>query len=299
MVHYMNNKPFAKITALHREVEVSHWGNVAFEEVCDLKHAGAVLSGGFSRLDYQRSDPDATASFRSIHALLPSNSRNIYYRDQIGNISTSDLKPTKDHNGINMELQFRFPMFGGWKNQFYIGYSLPTSKVLFNEPETGAYRLKLNFYTVFRGVWVEDMETKIILPEGCRNIKVNVPFDVEQGATRRLVLCLYLLNSCKSTHFHKCLALHRPRYVRNCKGYLCLHDRYTFLDTALNGGRPVVRLRAHNLVQEHVGKVIEISYEFDRYRLLVEPLLLFSGFLSFFVICIVMSRLTVFKKRKL
>lgn len=39
-VHAMNNKPFARFTSATREVEVSHWGNVAIEEIYELVHAG-------------------------------------------------------------------------------------------------------------------------------------------------------------------------------------------------------------------------------------------------------------------
>ena len=42
-VHYENNSPFAEVTALTREVEVSHWGNVYVEEKYILKHGGARL----------------------------------------------------------------------------------------------------------------------------------------------------------------------------------------------------------------------------------------------------------------
>lgn len=27
---------------------------------------------------------------------------------------------------LEMEIETRFPMFGGWQTQFYIGYSIPT-----------------------------------------------------------------------------------------------------------------------------------------------------------------------------
>jgi oligosaccharyltransferase complex subunit alpha (ribophorin I) len=41
-VHAMNNKPFARFTSAVREVEVSHWGNVAIEEIYELVHAGTA-----------------------------------------------------------------------------------------------------------------------------------------------------------------------------------------------------------------------------------------------------------------
>jgi hypothetical protein len=40
-------------TALISLVQVSHWGNVAFEEYVEVRHAGARLKGGFSRFEYQ------------------------------------------------------------------------------------------------------------------------------------------------------------------------------------------------------------------------------------------------------
>jgi XTP/dITP diphosphohydrolase len=39
VVHYANNKPFAKFSTVTREVEVSHWGSVSFEETYELIEA--------------------------------------------------------------------------------------------------------------------------------------------------------------------------------------------------------------------------------------------------------------------
>ena len=55
-VHYENNAPFLVAEKLEREVEVSHWGNVAITDKIWLKHNGAKLKGPFSRFDYQRQD---------------------------------------------------------------------------------------------------------------------------------------------------------------------------------------------------------------------------------------------------
>ena len=43
-VHSMNNKPFARFTSAIREVEISHWGNVAIEEIYELVHAGIHIN---------------------------------------------------------------------------------------------------------------------------------------------------------------------------------------------------------------------------------------------------------------
>lgn len=213
-VHFVNNRPFAKLSNVNREIEVSHWGNVAIEETYELKHAGAKLSGGFSRFDYKggRTGGDSP-SFRSIFATLPSQANSIYYRDQIGNISTSDLK--KVDGGIEMEIQTRFPMFGGWQTQFYIGYSVPTETMLFVDAATGRHNLKFDFFTIFDDVWVEDMEIKVVLPEGCSDIKMDIPYTVETAWTQR----------------------------------------FTYLDSIFNGGRKVLTIKTKNLVKEHSKKV--------------------------------------------
>lgn len=164
-------------------MEVSHWGNIAIEELYELKHAGAKLKGGFSRFDYQMKRAAQSPSFRSLIATLPGRANNIYYRDQIGNISTSDMKTDADGD-IELEVQSRFPMFGGWQTQFHLGYSIPTENAI-SVDEDGRYNLKFDYFTVFNEVWVEDMEIKVILPEGCSDIKVIVPYEVEQSRTTR------------------------------------------------------------------------------------------------------------------
>ena len=63
-VHFENNRPFLAVTDLKREIEVSHWGNIAVEETLDVRHTGALLKGPFSRYEYQRNQ-DGYASVKS------------------------------------------------------------------------------------------------------------------------------------------------------------------------------------------------------------------------------------------
>jgi len=140
-VHYENNSPFAEVTALTREVEVSHWGNVYVEETYKLRHGGARLKarapparppgrvggrlpgrmcepgaarqGEWSRLEYQ-ADPrqHGVASFRQLAAVLPRGAHSLYFRDEIGNVSTSHVRHFRDK--LEVALLPRFPLFGGW-----------------------------------------------------------------------------------------------------------------------------------------------------------------------------------------
>ena len=184
----MNNFPFAKFSSMNKELEVSHWGSITVEEIYELHHAGAKLKGGFSRIDYQMARGGASPSFKNLVTTLPAQATNIYYRDQIGNISTSEIHVEKGGD-LELEIETRFPMFGGWKTQFYIGYSIPTGIALYQD-STDRYNLKLDFYTAFENVFVEDMELKVVLPEGCTDIQVDVPYKVEQSRAKRYA-CLY------------------------------------------------------------------------------------------------------------
>ncbi len=69
---------------------------------------------------------------------------------------------------------------------------------------------------------------------------------------------------------------------------------YTFLDSAANGGRTVLILKAKNIVEDHDKKVI-ISYNFPKNKIIVEPLMLVGSFFVFFVLLSIFARGKVVK----
>lgn len=82
-----------RVRKLERVIEVSHWGNIAVEEHIHIEHVGAKLKGPFSRYDYQRDQRhERQPSVAGFKTLLPASARDVYYRDEIGNISTSALR---------------------------------------------------------------------------------------------------------------------------------------------------------------------------------------------------------------
>ena len=163
-VHAENSSPFLTVTHLERVIEVSHWGNIAVEENVQMRHSGAELNGPFSRYDYQRTQ-DAGASIKSFKTVLPSSAKDVYYRDEIGNISTSHLKELDDL--VEVELRPRFPLFGGWKTQYLLGYNVPSYQYLYNEGNQ--FALKMRFVDhIFDDVVIDEMTIKIILPEGSK-----------------------------------------------------------------------------------------------------------------------------------
>ncbi|KAE8612267.1 hypothetical protein XENTR_v10012786 [Xenopus tropicalis] len=177
-VHYENNSPFLTITSMTRLIEVSHWGNIAVEETVDLKHTGAYLKGPFSRYDYQRQPDSGISSVKSFKTILPAAAQDVYYRDEIGNISTSHLLILDD--SVEMEIRPRFPLFGGWKTHYIIGYNLPSYEYLYNLGDQ--YALKMRFIDhVFDDQVVDSLTVKIVLPEGAKNVHVDNPYDINRA----------------------------------------------------------------------------------------------------------------------
>lgn len=119
-VHYENNSPFLSVTELKRYIEVSHWGNIAIEENINLLHTGAKLKGSFSRYEFQRDSNSGLNAVKSFKTLLPASAEKPYYRDHNGNVSTSNMRIRKD--SVELDLRPRFPLFGGWKTSYTLGY---------------------------------------------------------------------------------------------------------------------------------------------------------------------------------
>jgi len=177
-IHYENNAPFLVATSVERWIELSNWGNIAVEEHIEIVHMGAKLKGSFSRLDFQmdRRGPKQPV-VKNFRTILPRTSSDIYYRDEIGNISTSTVSSRSDR--LEVELRPRFPLFGGWRTNYVIGYNVPTSGFLSSSGSEYALKVKLIDH-IFDNAVVEKLRVKIVLPETSRNIKLVTPFPVKR-----------------------------------------------------------------------------------------------------------------------
>eukprot|EP00698_Gefionella_okellyi_P003664 TRINITY_DN13430_c0_g1_i1.p1 TRINITY_DN13430_c0_g1~~TRINITY_DN13430_c0_g1_i1.p1 ORF type:complete len:483 (+),score=140.99 TRINITY_DN13430_c0_g1_i1:53-1450(+) len=172
-VHYENNSPFALFDTLVREIEVSHWrSEITVEETVQMHHEGAKLAGVFSRLDFQRTQ-SGVASFRALKAQLPLNAYDAYFRDEIGNISSSSFYQHEEYS--DLELRLRFPLFGGWSTAFYYGYAVAIGEFV-SVNDDGQYELTFQFGTDLTDAAVEDLTVRIVLPEGASNFAVDAPF---------------------------------------------------------------------------------------------------------------------------
>lgn len=180
LIHFENNNPFAVVEELVREIEISHWGNLQITEHYTLVHNGAKHKGGFSRVEYQsRPSISGVSSFKHLVAKLPPRVHSVYYRDNIGNISTSHLRTS--YSKSELEIEPRYPLLGGWKATFVIGYGLPLQDFLF-ESNDGKRYLNFTFGCPIAETVVNKITNKVVLPEGSKNPSAVVPFSVDNRA---------------------------------------------------------------------------------------------------------------------
>ncbi|CAD8057166.1 unnamed protein product [Paramecium sonneborni] len=183
-IHLENNTPMTIFTKASKIVEVSHWGNILIEENYSIENQGAKLKGEFGRVNFNKYNPNVGKhSLKQLSASLPYDSWGVYYKDEIGNISTSNAAKGK-LNGESqalIQLRPRFAIFGGWRSNFTLGYNLPTKKYL--EQDGNNYRLTLNFSFSVKEMVSDKYNFQISLPEGAYDIQIDLPLDVQRNDT--------------------------------------------------------------------------------------------------------------------
>lgn len=168
-VRFEFTKPLTHGKLLERDVEVSHWGgNIATEERHWLTNRAATLKNQFSRVQYQQTSyyNPPTSALREMRYPLAAGSVDAYYTDDIGNVSTSRFRVTPRES--NLEIKPRYPLFGGWKYSFRVGWNSDLKKYL-RTTSADRYVLKVPFFEgpkQAEGVEYERVVTRIILPEG-------------------------------------------------------------------------------------------------------------------------------------
>lgn len=180
VIHYENNTPFVAVTRLQRIIEVSPWAN-SINVVNEVKvtHIGAKLKGPFSRFEYQRDQSNGVSSVRSFNVELPKMSYDIYFRDGIGNISTSNVRKTSSKTIVS--IRPRFPLFGGWGTDFVLGYSLPLDEFMKVSEAGDQTGLIIPFSDLlYESMFIDEAIVKIFLPAGSNNIVIENQLGAER-----------------------------------------------------------------------------------------------------------------------
>lgn len=186
-IHYEYSKPLLTVTELQRDIQVSHWAsNLAVEEHYKLEHSGARyvcdstwwkehiayhcirLEEEFSRAMYQKTRMvhHQTNVLKTLTFELPAAARDVYYRDEIGNVSTSRLNYGPDK--ATLQLFPRYPLYGGWIYTWFHGYNVDASQFVRYSSKSRQYILNLNFVENVQDMVIDKAELRVVLPEGAK-----------------------------------------------------------------------------------------------------------------------------------
>ncbi|KAK5946804.1 dolichyl-diphosphooligosaccharide--protein glycosyltransferase subunit 1 [Knufia obscura] len=256
-VRYEFTKPVLVASVLERDVEVSHWGgNLAVEERYWLRNDGATLKDNFNRVTWATQNfyqQAPTSALKELKVPLKAGSADAYFVDDIGNVSTSRFRPSEVRDA-SLELKPRYPVFGGWKYSFKIGWNNALSSFVRKlKTPSDTYVLAVPFVEgpkMPEGIQYERMEFRIVLPEGSKIVNWEIT-----GAN------LPLLTESRSLH-------------------------KTFLDTL---GRTTLTLSTTNVVDDLRDMEVLISYEYSMASALRKPISIIAGFSSVFVVAWLLS----------
>eukprot|EP00123_Amoebidium_parasiticum_P019383 comp24857_c0_seq1/m.46897 comp24857_c0_seq1/g.46897 ORF comp24857_c0_seq1/g.46897 comp24857_c0_seq1/m.46897 type:complete len:390 (-) comp24857_c0_seq1:151-1320(-) len=173
--HYRHNVPHVTTYEMIREIVVSHWSRIVVNEIVRVRHDGAKLKGHFSRIDLM-TNPNPPAMVKGWTTKLPVGAADVDYRDDVGNVTTSNLRLTG--RGVEVQLRPRFPLFGGWNSDYMLNYTLPANKYLRFSGKH--YSLKMPFVSdVMDNVVIDHLTVKISVPEGATNLVFKYKYPVE------------------------------------------------------------------------------------------------------------------------
>lgn len=82
-------------------------------------------------------------------------------------------------DSVELDLRPRFPLFGGWRTHYTLGYNVPSFEYLFNNGENFLLKMRLVDH-IYDDMVIDEVLVKIILPEGSNNIKVITPYPVSK-----------------------------------------------------------------------------------------------------------------------
>ncbi|OLN88823.1 Dolichyl-diphosphooligosaccharide-protein glycosyltransferase subunit 1 [Colletotrichum chlorophyti] len=247
-VRFEFTKPVTHVATLDRDIEVSHWGgNVAFEERYELYHRGANLSKLFNRVKWAQSqyyNPN-TYALKELRFPLKVGSVDPYYTDVIGNVSTSRFRSNKRE--ALLEIKPRYPVFGGWKYPFTVGWNSDAKNFVRSVDGSGKYVLNIPFLEgpkQAEGVEYGQVNLQILLPEGATNVKfyTSIPQSAIADST--------------------------------------VDVRKTYLDTV---GRTSVTIKAINLVDEFRDREVIVTYDYSTAAALRKPFVIFGSAIFVFV----------------
>lgn len=164
-LHFPLNIHFLQSSTISRYIEISHWGNIYFKDLYKLHNRAAKFRGSFSTIDFNKNRKDTGRNaFRGTRVRLPANAWGLFYRDEIGNITTSAVK--KETEEILVDLRPRWSLLGDWNCTWDISYNVPTDDILRQSSSGSTYKFEYKVGHLLEFTPSDIYEFKVALPEG-------------------------------------------------------------------------------------------------------------------------------------
>lgn len=180
-IHYETNSPFLVVESLDRFIRISHWGYINVCDKVSLKHTGPKLTGPFERSFDSKQD----TRIESFVASLPEDAFDIYLKDEIGLISSFKVHHNNP-NSVDVYIKPRFVLFGGWKTQFEIGYTLPIKYyVSYNKTNRNVFNIFTPLVNrLYQNMFIRKAKLNVILPEGAMYLDINPLYELENNTQK-------------------------------------------------------------------------------------------------------------------
>jgi oligosaccharyltransferase complex subunit alpha (ribophorin I) len=131
------------------------------------KQINRLRNSDFSRIDFQLAayTHHQTNVVKDLKVILPPKATNVFYRDDIGNVSTSNFHQTAKNSILH--IRPRYPLYGGWRYAWHHTYDVPLDGfVKSDKKQTGRFVLQVPFAGAIANVSIETVFFKVVLPEG-------------------------------------------------------------------------------------------------------------------------------------
>lgn len=174
-IHYEFDAPLIYFPTVEKYFELSHLGSISIVEQYALKNDAAKLKGEFNRLRYTAltAQNHANHILRSLRTQLQRKAHELYYRDVIGNVSTSVA--TRERDYVFFEIRPRFPVLGGWQTKWEQGYKLLNKfYIKYATQDPDLYIFNNSFGYAFKNIRADNYTVKLMLPPTAHDINVRV-----------------------------------------------------------------------------------------------------------------------------
>lgn len=173
---YDHNRPVSRVVNFHRAVWIpgSDVGVVQTEDYYELMNNGAQLKHGYSRADWIKGRYEMVKDHHALSRLeFPMDPRDplddVYFTDKVGKVSL--WQPTTTH----VVFQPRFPLFGGWKYNFTMGWNSRMENYVHRASEPDTYLARFPLVGSVRDMYYDDVIFSVYLPENAEVVSIRAP----------------------------------------------------------------------------------------------------------------------------